>query len=428
MSTLHQKLKEAREKAAKALHEARQLQERHKDEAMPPEVNTQFDAFIAEHCAAKTEAEALQGQINSREQLDAHERAFNAPVPSVPGRGVERPSEEQAANRNRRHNEAFHRYLRGGPTALRPEEVQEFWVSPSETHALSSVVGELGGFLAPPDFRAEVVRDLPGFAVIRPLARVEPTGGNVLQLPSVKPATSNPNIYSSGYTGAWKPENYVTGGTAPSTQDAPKFGLESIPVHIWQPNAVEIPITLLQDSKADVNGILAEIIAETWGLDEDAGFINGSGVGQPLGILNTTTISTVNSGSSGNITYNGLVDLYSNLPAQYRRNATILTSSLGYAQILKLQDDDHRPLYPPGTDVEQFLKKPFAFSEFVTAPAAAAKAVVIGDFRYYGIADREELRIQRLNEVYAPNVGVLAMARVGGQVLRANAFRIQVLS
>jgi len=48
--------------------------------------------------------------------------------------------------------------------------------------------------------------------------------------------------------------------------------------------------------------------------------------------------------------------------------------------------------------------------------------------RYYLIADRQEMRIQRLAERFAPNVGLLATARVGGQTLRTAAFRTQKVS
>ena len=296
-------------------------------------------------------------------------------------------------------------------------------LGPSEMHALLGTQGDLGGFLIPEDFRREVVKDLAGFAVIRPIARVIPTSSSTLVLPSIQSRSATERDYSSGYTGAWKPEGYVTGGTAPPTQDQPKFSQERIPVHVWQPDAIEVSTELLADSAVPLDMVLAEIIAETRAMDEDAAFINGNGIGKPMGLLQSGILETT-TGSSANVTYDSLVDLFSALPAQYRQNARWLMSSATFAQVLKLKDSQNRPIFTPNEIPGNLWTKPMVFSEFMPDPAADSRSVVFGDFRYYGIADRQELRIQRLLERFAPNIGILPTARVGGQVIRKAGFRV----
>ena len=323
------------------------------------------------------------------------------------------------------HAEAFTAYILGDNRGAM-QEFEKAGFKPSESMALVSTTGDLGGFLVPDEFRNEVLRDLAGFAVMRPMCRVERTGKSALVFPSLASATTDADIYSSGYAGAWKAEGYVTGGTAPTVQNQPTFGQTRIPVHAWAPNAVEVTQELLSDNEADLDGILAEVIAETLALDEDSGFLNGSGVNQPLGLTNTlsgTTVTAVNSGHATALTYEGLIDLWTNIPAQYRQNMRFLMSSLTYGAILKLKDGNGMPIFPVNATPGTLWGKPIAFSEFMAEIAADTHPIVAGDFRYYGIADRQELRVQRLVERYAPNIGILPTARVGGQVMRTAAFR-----
>jgi HK97 family phage major capsid protein len=67
---------------------------------------------------------------------------------------------------------------------------------------------------------------------------------------------------------------------------------------------------------------------------------------------------------------------------------------------------------------------PVHISEFMPAVATLAKCHLFGDFFYYVIAERQELRVQRLVEKYAPNVAILVGARVGGQPVLNDAFRM----
>ena len=52
--------------------------------------------------------------------------------------------------------------------------------------------------------------------------------------------------------------------------------------------------------------------------------------------------------------------------------------------------------------------------------------MIFGDFRSYFIAERLDLMVQRLVERFAPNLGFLASARIGGQVVRTSAFRLGI--
>ena len=328
-----------------------------------------------------------------------------------------------------KHENFLETYIRKGPEHEWTAEARRelIAVAPKELQALLSTNDP--GFLVPEDFDARVIRDLAGFAVFRRIARVERTGSDVLVFPSVNAAsTANAAIgYTSGFAGSWKAQRTASGGaTALTTQNQPVFGQERIQVHRWEPDAIELSTELLDDSAVDLMGLLSELIAETRAIDEDVEFSNGDGQGRPLGILQAG-LATVSSGNSSLLLYSGLTSLYATLRAQYRQNATWMMNSTTYGSILALEDTGSTILFSPNSLPGTLWSRPIAFNEHLASVGAGTIPIIFGDFRFYVIADRQELRIQRLVERMAPNVGILAFARLGGQTVRTNAFRTQTV-
>ncbi len=428
--TLQEQLRTTRDALGRATQEARRLgneiRERQAKGEAVSELEEAFSRAHADMVRLTREVELLQRQI----EVERTHEALTAPeTTDVRPRAQGGADTSAQAKRRQAHAQAFADYLRHGDLAAQ-HVLLNAGFGPQEVFALLGSQADLGGFLVPDDFRAEVVKDLAQMAVMRGICRVVPTSRDVLVYPSIQSATgAAASIYSSGYTGAWKPQGYVTGGTAPPVQNQPKFGQERIPVHSWQPDAVELSQELLQDSAAPVDDIVSEVIAETLALDEDSAFIGGDGVGKPLGLTHTSAgIATVNSGSASALTYDGLVDLFTGLPSQYRQNSRWLMNAGTLGAILKLKDSQSRPLFTvnelPGT----LWTRPMVFSEFMPDIAANATPIAFGDFRYYVIAERRELRVQRLVERYAPNIGLLPTAREGGQPIRKDAFRLQKIA
>jgi HK97 family phage major capsid protein len=326
------------------------------------------------------------------------------------------------------HNEVFSQYMRGGEGLaahyLREKE------APAEAFALLGTQDDLGGFLVPEDFRAEVIKDMAGFAAVRAAgARVVPTSKSQLVFPTVKSNTgANSDMYTSNVSGSWRVEgSQGTDGSAPARQDQPTFGQVRIPVNGWEPNAIVLTEEFLDDAAVPVDSLIAELLAETKALDEDSAFLLGDGIVKPQGIANGG-ISTVNTGDANLLTYGGLVDLYSTLPAQYRQNAKFVMNSLTFGAILKLESSGGFQLFPANSLPGTLFGKSIVFSEFLPDVAAAAVPIYFGDWRHYVIAERQEFRIKRLIERFAPNVGIMAKARLGGQVVRTAGFRSQTIS
>ena len=418
---LAQMIKDARERAGRAIKAAQDIAAKMKAE--PDKAQELTESFNKAHTEASTAIKDVQ-QLEREQELEQH-ATFMAAVPA--GQPAHHGMESQAAVpgvSKETHKAAFLDFVRHGEGKARERLAA---LKPEEQHALLGTQGDLGGFLVPDDFRAEVLKDLALSSVMRGIVRVERTGRSALVLPVIKSATGNAtDIYSSDYAGAWKAQGYVTGGTVPPQQNQPTFGQERIPVHDWQPNAIEVTQDLLEDSAANLDSILAEVIAETMGLDEDSAMTNGTGVGQPEGILNGGSPNpSTDLGTSSTITYAGLVALYSALPGQYRQNGKFVMNSATFGKILLLETTAGFPIFPPNSLPGTLFSKPIVFNEFMPSIGASAKTIVFGDFsRAYILVDRAELRVQRLAERFAPNIGLLPIKRTGGQVVRPRALRI----
>lgn len=418
-----QMIKDRRDAAGRAIEAAKALGKRMREEpTKAAELNESFTKAHGEAMAALKDVEQLEREM----ELETASAFMAQPGPETKAMPRGEPSiTSKEKERREAHKAAQREYFRSGDLNKAREHLKVF--GPDEVHALLGTQSDLGGFLTTDDFRALVLKDLSAFAIMRGICRIERTGKPALVLPTIQSATAgNADIYSSGYTGAWKGQGYVTGGTAPTVQNKPTIGQERIPVHDWQPDAIEVTTDLLEDSEANLDGILAETIAETLGLDEDTAFIKGTGVGQPEGVLNGGSPNPgTDLGTATTFTYAGLLALYTSLPDQYRQNGRFLMNSNTYGKLLALESTAGMPLFPPNSLPGTLFTKPIVFSEFMASVASAAKTIVFGDFqRGYVIVDRSELRIQRLAERYAPNIGFLPIKRTGGQVVRPRALRI----
>lgn len=422
-----------REKSAKAFADAKAIRDEFAsaDGDVPADKLEQFNRAIEDSTKTLEEAQKLEAQASELSRL---EEAHSRPVNALPSAGRETQRERAAESRKEAHRKAFVAWAQGDTDSAK-ETLAQAGYGRSEAHALISGDGAKGGFLVPEDFRAEVIRREAEIAVIRSIARVIPTSRDELVMPRVAANTgSYPKAYGSGFTGDWDTEQGSTTETSGSVtvktqQNQPTFEQVRIPVNNWIPNPVVASMSLLDDAAVPLEEILADEIAMTKAADEDAAFINGSGIGEPAGFAVNSTLQTgaITAGASSAITYGGLLDLLYGLASPYAQNGVILMRRSTMANILALET---------GSGVDLVFKNAQAgpnnlmgyrvlFSEFMPAEGSNTYPLAFGDFRRgYVIADRMDLRVQRLNERYAPNVGFAPVCRVGGAVVLPEAIKL----
>ena len=163
---------------------------------------------------------------------------------------------------------------------------------------------------------------------------------------------------------------------------------------------------------------------------EGQAFITGDGVGEPEGLSNGS-ITTVNSGSAGAFTGDGIWSLVYTLPEFYAMNATFIARRASIGLIRKLKDGMGNYLWAPGFGETPANIAGHPYREAPTVPAAASAAISLyfGDFRRgYTIVDRQGIDFLRDPYSSKPKVEFYFTRRVGGQVTLAEAIRSQTLS
>lgn len=150
---------------------------------------------------------------------------------------------------------------------------------------LQEQAGATGGFLVPEEFRVELLRLAVQGAIIRPRATVVPMGSEVLRLPRVNETSRASSVYG-GIIGYWTEES----GT--NTASEPKFGQFTLTAHKLI-GYTQVANELIQDSAIALESLLTMLFSEAIRYYEEDAFLNGSGVGQPLGILNSNALISV---------------------------------------------------------------------------------------------------------------------------------------
>jgi HK97 family phage major capsid protein len=295
---------------------------------------------------------------------------------------------------------AFVGFIRRGREALPDTEVR----------ALRVAVDTSGGFLAPPDFSAEVVKNLVQFSPVRQAARVGTTASGEVIIPR----------RTGALTASWVDELE----DRPSTE--PSYGQATIPVHEAS-CYVDVSNKLLEDAAVDINGEVAADLAEEFGRLEGVAFVSGNGVKKPTGFMSDANVGYTAGGHATAIQTDGLIDLFYALKPFYRGRAVWMMNGSTLSIVRKIKDSNGQYLWQPALSAgqpETLLGRPVV--EAVDMPDVAANAypIAFGDFQSgYRIYDRVSLAILR-DPFSLATVGQTrfhARRRVGGAVTKAEA-------
>jgi len=192
-------------------------------------------------------------------------------------------------------------------------------------NAFSSTVPSEGGFLIPEQLRSELLRVSLETAIVRPRARVIPMETLRVPFPAID-STSNVSSVYGGIVGYWTEEG------AALTASQASFGrivLDAKKLTAY----TEVPNELISDSITSFQAFIDEIFPEALGFYEDDAFINGSGVGMPLGFRNGSAVITVTENTANLIKFEDVVAMYSRMLPQSLNRAVWLASIDTFPQL-----------------------------------------------------------------------------------------------
>ena len=308
---------------------------------------------------------------------------------------------------------AFGAYLRRG---------DETGVSAMERKALSVDSDAEGGYLVTPQMSATIVERVFESSPLRGVAAIETISSDSLEMLVDKDEAA---------------AGWVAEAEARPETDAPDLAKVVIPVHeiYAEPRATQ---KLVDDASIDLEAWLAGKVAAKFTRMEATAFINGTGVGQPRGILTYDAgtswgqIEQVNSGSAGAVAADGLIDLQHSLKEVHGANAVWLANRLTLRDIRKLKDSNNQYLWEPGLKIDgqdTLLGRPILTATDMPVAAANSLSVAFGDFTAgYQIVDRIGVRVLRDPFTAKPFVKFYTTKRVGGDVVNFDAIKLQKLA
>ncbi len=303
-----------------------------------------------------------------------------------------------------------------------------------------------GGVFAPAEFVARIIGRLPAPTSLRSLVTTLTTGRDVLVMPRKQYATDDK--YTTAFRVNWTGEIPADGTGAQAAVDQTHLlGNVEIPVHTAMLNA---PVTknLIEDSAFPMQAWLEAELAQVVDLLHEDMILNGTGVGQPSGILlgaatanNGTTNpqypEVVLSSTSGAIDYNQLIDIQTALAPQYENDSTrwVMNKKSTYRALNKIVDDDHRPLFVTGIAMDGLVGRrnrvllgdEITLSQFAPSiNSTTSFPIVYGDLKGYFLAQRVGFSIQVLDQTLAKanQIEMVGRVRFGGKTLEP--FRLKI--
>lgn len=311
------------ERKQKALAAANAINGKAQTEGREPtdEERTQLDAHLAE-------INKLNGDIERQRQLDAAEASMTGVTVSGPA-GVTNP-EPNVQQDPRRGFASFGEFASDVRAASRRANrvVSERLMAAAPTTAANESVGEDGGYTVPPEFREEIMSAVDSEESLFSRTNQTPITRNSLKMPVDE---VSPWDTTNGIQAYWEDELDQLTQSKPKLKEA-EFNARKVTA------LVPVSSELLEDSTA-MDAFLRRKAPEKIGFKVDLGIVRGTGVGQPLGILNSgALISVAKEGgqTADTIVRSNIDKMWMRMPANRRRNAAWIINQDIEAQLQAL--------------------------------------------------------------------------------------------
>jgi HK97 family phage major capsid protein len=403
---------EMRQERAKLVKEAREildLQEVEKRD-LSAEEEQRYDRLMEE-------VDKLGTSIEREERQAALEAGLEDNPPSQREKGPW-PTDDKGKMEDRAseaYMSAFQRFVTSGTNALTADEYRAM-------QADNDVGG--GYIVAPQQFVAQLLKAVDDIAPLRQYATVFPLATSAsLGVPTLEDDVDDAD---------WTPE-IATGG-----ESEIGFGKRELRPYALA-KLVKVSNKLLRLAAINPDQLVRERLAYKHGVAAEKAYMTGDGNQKPLGLFTASAdgISTSRDVAGANtkttIKADTLIDAKYALKGQYHARARWMLHRLVLAEIRKLKDDNGQYLWQPGIAggvPDRILEIPYTLSEYAPSTLAQGKYVaILGDFRYYWIADALDMQIQRLVELYARSnqTGFIGRLETDGMPVLEEAFvRLQM--
>jgi HK97 family phage major capsid protein len=263
----------------------------------------------------------------------------------------------------------------------------------SDQKAMSEITGAGGGFLVYAEQYGQLMAVAAPMTVVRSRATVIQMGSRQILMPILNQQQGAAGVpaWFGGMLAYWEAEE------ATVTETTPKFEQAEMTAHkliVY----TEVTEELLADANAltsYLSGPLGMPGAIAW--KEDYGFLRGTGVGQPQGVIGAPGAVVVERAGADAIVYADLVNLFQ---AWHGENPVWVATRGAISQLMLMEGPAGQPAFLWGNATTGMPPTLLGFPiQFVDKLPAVGTQGDIGlyDFRYYMIGDRQATSIEFTN-------------------------------
>lgn len=389
------KLKELREKRASVFTEIDELRKTTDGREMTAEEQQRWDTLLADY----DKADSRVGQEERFEEMERRqaEQAFER-----------QQKEEGKDDDGTEYRSAFVEYLAKGENGVSAENRRLF-------ESRAGLSGLAGGVLVPATLASSIEKALKTFGGMLEAGSVfsTATGGDLI-MPTVNDTSSKATVVAEYQR---------------STQKAPSFGSETMKAYTYRTPIVPVSLELLQDSSFNLESLLSELLAESFGRGMNEDLTIGSGTGKPKGIINWATASDAAPAAAA-IKLDDIIDLIKSVDSAYARLGRFMFNRNTLWSLVKIKDTTGRYIWQEGAKdgtPPTLFAKPYTLNDDMPDIGAGNASVLFGDFSKFKIRMVKDFRIIRLNELLAEylSIGIFGFARLDGLLLNAGTHPIK---
>ena len=354
-------------------------------------------------CLVMEELNKINNSLNEQKQKLEQIQISNS-RPTFENKGVD-------FQENLEHKKALNNYLKKGVDApLANLETKADLTTATDSSSA------YGGYLLTPNMQRIITGELNENCFMRKICSVQTISSSALEV-----------IDDTSFATSWISET----GTV-SDSNSSVLSKITIKAHelVAQPKVSQ---KLLDDASINIEEWLAYRLAEQFTQKEEEAFLKGTGDtnNQPTGITNYTSgidITTSASKTNGGIEAKDIISLYYSLKEQYVGRASFVMPRSAVSAIRMLKDSTSGAyLWQPallGGKEDTLMGCPVYQSSNMPALGASSLSIIFGDFSFYQIVDRTDIRVLRDPYTSKPYVRFYTTKRVGGDVIRKEAFKM----
>lgn len=278
--------------------------------------------------------------------------------------------------------------------------------------------GSLGGYAVPTVLADRIEEALLYFNPMRQYADVIRTdSGETWNLPG------NDDTGTKG--------ELLAEGSAVTVADTTLTNI-ALGAYTFNSKAVKISWQLLEDSAFDMEDFIGRKLGERIGRILADYTATGTGSSQPEGIANASTGKTTASATA--ITSAEILDLIHSVDVAYRQDpsAALVMHDSVWLYVRKLVDSNGLPLFQENFrsvgEIRVHGYPVIIHNSMASSVATGNKTMVFGALKKFLIRDVKDIRIQRLDELYAANgtVGFLGWFRSDSKIVASGAIKKMV--